>query len=60
MGVRCVDLEWSSRDALDQRLRDGRLDAHSLEALHKECEVRGAGKSAVSARFVVGTRGSRN
>ena len=54
---------WSSRDPLDERAFEQmvlgvstRGYARSLEALPSEFEVRGAGKSAVSARFVVGTQ----
>jgi putative transposase len=54
---------WSSRDPLDERAFEQmvlgvstRRYARSLEALPDEFEVRGAGKSAVSERFVVGTQ----
>src|SRR3989442_1122146 len=54
---------WSPRDPLDERALEQlelgvstRRYARSLEALPNEFEVRGVGKSAVSERFVVGTR----
>ena len=54
---------WSSRDPLDERAFEQmvlgvstRRYARSLEALPHEFEVHGAGKSAVSERFVVGTQ----
>ena len=54
---------WSSRDPLDERAFEQmvlgistRRYTCSLEALPNEFEVRGSGKSAVSERFVVGTR----
>ena len=54
---------WSARDPLDERAFEQmvlgvstRRYARSLEALANEFEVRGVGKSAVSERFVVGTR----
>ena len=54
---------WSSHDPLDERAFEQmvlgvstRRYARSLEPLPEEVEVRGIGKSAVSERFVVGTR----
>jgi putative transposase len=54
---------WSSRDPLDERAFEQmvlgvstRRYTRSLEALPKEIEVCGVGKSAVSERFVVGTQ----
>ena len=54
---------WSSRDPLEERAFEQmvlgvstRRYARSLEALPNEFELRGADQSAVSERFVVGTR----
>lgn len=53
---------WSSRDPLQRRAIEQmvvgvstRRYARSLEPLPNEVKVRGVGKSAVSARFVIGT-----
>ncbi len=53
---------WSARDPLEQRTLEQmvlgvstRRYPRSLEALPQELKVRGVSKSAVSARFVVGT-----
>jgi len=55
---------WSSRDPLDERAFEQmvvgvstRRYAHSLEPLPQEVAVHGISKSAVSERFVVGTKG---
>lgn len=54
---------WSSRDPLDQRSVEqmvlgvsSRHYARSLEPLPQDLEVSGVSKSAVSERFVIGTR----